>query len=93
MGQLEDDKDDYLTWHGKTGDKSYQEIQNILFDYDYQNYEARFLNDQNDWELFENDLVFTGSQGFCKQLKNISSGSKFIKTSEKSFLYLVDSFR
>ncbi len=69
-------------------------MQNILFDYDYQNYEARFLNDQNNWELIENDLVFTGFQaGFCKQLKNVSSGSRFLQTYEKSFLYLVDSFR
>ena len=84
---------DYVTWTGKNGDKSFKELQSILFGHNYSNFEALHLNAKNYWHDIEHEMVYIDSPGFCQKINKVYSGTNQIQTTEKSTLYLVDSYR
>ena len=73
-----------LSWNGKNGNIIYQDLEKMLFDFDYTSINSS--HPMQETFLFPN--------GFCMKLKNISSKPKIrIDTKKKIWLLLIDPAR
>ncbi len=82
-GDLRDS--DYISWSGKTGDMTFDELKKILY------YKASYENTKKGINKPEEyDIVYIAPHGFCMKLRTVKSGTIVTNTSRASSLFLVD---
>ncbi len=90
-GDLKDS--DYISWVGKNGDMTFDELKKKLFTYDDSYYKAHYKNMKKDINKPEEyDIVYIAPHGFCMKLRTVESGTIVTFTSRVSSLFLVDPF-
>ena len=91
IGKVNDD--DNYTSSGKYGDKSFGELQEIFFEYEYTNFISKYLNPtEDDYENLDYGKVYINPHGFCMKLSKIRSGTGYVSTKRASTIFLVDPF-
>ncbi len=89
-GKLKDS--DSITWRGKDGNKTFMEMQKLLFEYNYTSHLVQLTNKgwyNQDVENDQSEEVYFAPYGFCMKLKKIKS-LIYISSTEKSKIYIVD---
>ena len=71
-----------ITWRGKTGNKTFQDLKIMIFNQNFTSFET---------EMVEHKEEFFITHGFCKKLILNGSRRAYIGTTEESTLYIVDS--
>ena len=85
---------DYISWIGKNGDMTFDELIKILITYDESYYKAFYENNKKGIKnkTEEYNIVFIAPQDFCMKLRTVKSGRISTTTSRESSLFLVDPF-
>ena len=85
------EKDRNLTWMGQFGNLTFQQLQELIYDYDYSNLEVKSsqTGDKWDWEKNEPYEVFLSPFGFCMKLGDIEQYTE-IKLTRRSLIIFVD---
>ena len=81
------------SWNGNHNDKSFQELQNLIFQRNYSKVDTHIYNHLTDaWEDLKNVNVYINPHGFCIKLDKINRDLIQIVTSKESTLFIVDPF-
>ena len=81
------------SWSGIHGDRTFSELQQMVYQHDYTKFNATFLNYTSEaWEGIDYKIEFVHPFGFCMKLSEVSTVSELISTVKKSTLFLVDPY-
>ena len=84
---------DNASWSGKNGDKTFDELKQILFTKDNADIEVFTSNIKTGlWKAEDHDIVYIAPHGYCTKLRKVSSGVGTTTTTKESSLFLVDPF-
>ena len=93
MKGILDNDNDHVSWSGKNGNKSFNELQQILFNYNYTNLKIFQYINRKKLETKINDTVFVFPQGFCIDLRNVKNEATKMYTTTMTSFFLVDPFK
>lgn len=89
MGRIEDSKT--ITWKGKDGLKTPEEMQKFLFDVDYTSFAVLAQTDKGirEWVEIESDEIYQIPYGYCKRLEQ-DQRKIMIQSRERNIILFVD---
>ena len=82
---------DTISWNGKYGNQTFNEVQNIIFSHDYKDFVYQTADNgvEDTWRDAVAEEIFEIRFGLCKKSKKTKKGMNF-RVTKNSFLYIDD---
>ena len=85
------DKLKTYTWKGKHGNRTFKDLQELLFNSDYSDFVAATGNEDVPWEHADKEKVYLAAFGYCMKVQ-LQGNYMYLQATQKSSFFMVDPY-